>query len=87
MKKRNLTPKGKSETVPAAEFKTWRKERMKWTQRQAAAWLQVPLKAYQKWEQGYRSAHNPGPIRLRMKQARPRSKEDSSTETALEDAQ
>lgn len=58
--------------LTAADLKFWRKDEMGWTQSQAAAWLKVSLKAYQKWEQGYRTAHNPGPIKMRMKQARPR---------------
>ena len=67
--KEMLVPKGSAHLLTAEELKKWRGN-LNWTQRQAAAWLRVPLKAYQKWEQAYRQAHNPGPIKLRMKQAR-----------------
>lgn len=43
----------------------WRK-RVGWTQKQAAAYLDVSLRTYQNWEQG-RKIEQPGPIRKLMK--------------------
>lgn len=72
MRKVRLTPKidDKPPTPPSpGELKAWRRACGK-TQREAADWLRVPLRTYQKWEQGERAAHNPGPIKLRMAQLR-----------------
>ena len=82
MRKIALTPKADKPSLQAADLKRWR-HRCDWTQKQAAAWLNVPLKAYQKWEQAYRAAHNPGPILARMKQARPRTAPDRSQQGTL----
>lgn len=49
----------------AEEIKTWRAKHG-WTQEQAAAYLQVPLKTYQNWEWGRRAPQPIGPVRKLM---------------------
>lgn len=75
-KKVVLTPKDgvgprREPAITSEEFKQWR-SKLEWSQRRAADFLRVSLRAYEKWEGGSRQARNPGPIRLRMKEARPR---------------
>ena len=53
----------------AEQLRDWRTRRG-YTQEQAAAWLRVPLRTYQEWEQGRREPWQTGPIRKLMQQAR-----------------
>ncbi len=52
-------------TAFAAELKQWRASRQ-WTQVQAAAHFDVPLKTYQEWERGRQQPQQMGPIRRLM---------------------
>lgn len=70
MRKIVLVPKGLPRQLTPGELVGWR-DKMGWSQPQAAAWLKVPVSSYRNWEQGHRVAHNPEPIRARMYQARP----------------
>jgi DNA-binding XRE family transcriptional regulator len=62
-----LLPLGK------AELKAWR-QRLGWTQAEAAAWLGVAKRSYENWECGHRNPGHPMGIRLRMEMASRRSK-------------
>ena len=44
----------------------WRKK-LGWTQREAAEYLDVPVRTYESWEQGHRQVANPGPIKALMR--------------------
>lgn len=66
--KRDLSLAEDDGPLDAKQFVAWRK-RLGWTQREAAEWLAVTLKAYQKWEQAKREAQNQGPIKFRMREA------------------
>ncbi len=50
------------------ELIEWR-TRFRWTQKEAAEYLDVPLRTYQGWEIGHRKVHNPGPVRRLLKLA------------------
>jgi Predicted transcriptional regulator len=54
--------------TPAEELKQWR-QRLGWTQRQAAEYLGAPLATYKNWEVGHRSPANWSAIRKLMKMA------------------
>lgn len=62
------TKRKKSPVVLRAELYLWR-TKLGWTQKQAAAWLEVMLRTYENWEQG-RPVEQPGPIKKLMEQAR-----------------
>ena len=79
MRKCVLTAKQDRLSLHPDNLRRWR-DGHGWTQKQAAAWLNVDLRAYQKWEQGYREAHNPGPILARMRQARPKGRPDQENQ-------
>ena len=50
------------------ELLSWR-QRLEWTQREAASFLDVPVSTYRGWEQGRREVHNPGPVRRLLRLA------------------
>lgn len=46
----------------------WRRT-LGWTQRQAAEFLEVPLRTYEGWESGRKDMQNSGPVRKLMRLA------------------
>lgn len=52
-------------------FKSWR-EKLRWTQVEAAAWFQVHPRTYQGWEEGRRQYHSDRMIRELMRKAKPK---------------
>lgn len=63
-------------------FRRWR-EKLGWTQVEAAQWFEVHPRTYQGWEEGRRQYHSDRMIAARMRQAKP--KKPVSTDTTLFD--
>jgi DNA-binding XRE family transcriptional regulator len=61
----SLPPYRRTPVITAREFKEWRAG-TDMTQAEAAAWLRVRLRTYQKWEQGVRLPTHIGAVRHRM---------------------
>lgn len=60
-----------AEPITAADLRKWR-ARMGWKQKEAAAWLIVPHRTYQNWEEGHRKLRHGYGVRVRMQLAEKR---------------